>query len=343
MSELRQNIATKEWVIIEPARLKGGKLQESLNPLQEGLASHDEGCPFCPANEGRFGNVELDFVPPIDPTSTAGSRWQAQALENKYKIFQEDPSRPAGPVEFDTDGFNRRLHGYGDHELIIESPEHNQTLGTMTSAEISAVIQLYQRRFRALDGAGNLLAVIFKNHGPRSGASQLHPHSQIVGMRVVPNYIRFLLEEARRYFDSHGVCVYCKMLKHELESGRRVVWSNEHFVSFVPYAANVPYEVALLPRRHVAHFGDLGGEEIDAFAECLGATMRKLYLGLSNPDYNIVLKNAPYRQAQVPFFHWHVQIAPSLRAPGGFELGARVNVNVVPPEDAAEHLKTVEL
>ncbi len=343
MSELRQNIATKEWVIVEPDRLKGKTLQETLNPLQDELPRHDDRCPFCPGNEDRFDNVEIDSLPHPDPTNDAGSRWLAQVLENKYKIFEEDPSQPAGPVEFDSDGFHRHLHGYGSHDLVIESPVHNETFATMATSEVAAVLELYLRRFRALDGAGNLLTVIFKNHGSRSGASQSHPHTQVVGMRVVPNYIRFLLEEARRYFDSHGVCVYCKMLDHELEAQNRIVWANDRFVSFVPFAAGVPYEVMLLSRRHAAHFGGLTGEEIEDFADCLRATMRKLYFGLSNPDYNIVVKNAPYRQGHVPFFHWHVQIAPSLRSPGGFELGARVNVNVVSPEDAAEHLRSVQL
>lgn len=342
MSELRQNITTSEWVVIAPERLKDGPLQATLNSAQDDLPLHDDRCPFCPANQERFDNLEIDSIPHHDPDNLIGSPWIAQCVENKYKVFEEDPDHRGGPVEFETDGIYRRLEGHGSHELVIESPVHNETLATMPRAAIAAVLELYLLRFRALDSAGNLLTVIFKNHGRRSGASQPHPHSQVVGMRVVPNYIRFLLEEARRYFDSNGVCVYCKVLRHELADGRRVVWENDRFVCFVPYAAAVPYEMHILPRKHAAHFGKLGGEEIAALADCLRASMRKLYLGLSNPDFNLVVKNAPYAQGKVPSYHWHIQVVPCLRSPGGFELGARVNVNVVAPEAAAEHLRRVQ-
>ncbi len=343
MSELRQNIATKEWVVIAPERLKGGPLQTELNPPSTDFPIHSGKCPFCPANAGKFENVEIDALPHPEPNNELGSEWIVRCVENKYNVVEEDPGAPTAPVEFEPYGIYRRLEGRGNHELIIESPRHNADLSNMTPAEVAAALRLQIRRFRALDCSGNLLTVIFKNHGPLSGASQRHPHSQIIGLRVVPNYIRFLLEEAQRHFDSHGACVFCQITRHELEAGERMVWENERFIAYAPYASAQPYEVCLLPRDHAAHFGDLDDEAIHDLGECLHIVMRKLDRALSNPDYNIVYKNAPYALHRVPYFHWHLQIAPALYQPGGFELGSRVSVNVIPPEEAAAHLRSIEI
>ena len=342
MSELRQNLATKEWVIVSPERLKGKPFPGEQNALLDSVPEYDEKCPFCPRNEERFDNVEIEHIPHPDPGNAFASPWLVCCIENKFKIFQEYASCPTEPTEFDRDGIYCRFMGCGSHELVIESPQHNKSLATMSQEEVERVIEMYLRRFNALKkNPNNLLCIIFKNHGPRSGASQMHPHSQILGMRVVPNFLRFLIDEAQRYFDGNGVCVFCKMLKFELGRGVRTVCENDHFVSYVPYAGTVPFETSIFPKRHDALFGDMSDEEAAAFADCLRDTMGRLYRVLSNPDFNLVLRNPPYPMSGVPFYHWHMQIIPHTKTDGGFERGSRIGVNVLPPEQAAGQLRNV--
>ena len=55
MSELRQNLATKEWVVISTER--GKKPNAVLNKIIGTPVSdkdYDPECPFCPGNESRF-------------------------------------------------------------------------------------------------------------------------------------------------------------------------------------------------------------------------------------------------------------------------------------------------
>jgi UDPglucose--hexose-1-phosphate uridylyltransferase len=341
MSELRQNLATREWVIIAPERMKGKPLVSDPNMLMEEMPGYEEKCPFCPANEDRFDNVEIDHIPHPDPSNVSGSPWLVRSIENKYKIFDEYASCPIGPSEFEREGIYNKFMGCGSHELVIESPVHNRTLANMDAHEVEAVVRAYISRFKALkQNPNNLLTVIFKNHGPRSGASQVHPHSQILGMRVVPNYLRFLINEATRYFDEQGVCVFCKIIDHELSDGRRVVYENDHFAAFVPYAATVPYEIQIIPKKHDSIVEDTSDDEIVQFAECLSACMSRLYKALSNPDFNLVMRNPPYPLSGVPFYHWHMQVIPHTKTPGGFERGARMHVNVTLPEECAEHLRS---
>ncbi len=343
MSELRQNLATREWVIVAPERLKGKPLQKNPNSLMDALPDYDKGCPFCPKNEDRFENVQIESIPHPNRNNKAGSPWLVRCIENKYKIFQDYESCPLGPTEFEQDGIYLKFIGCGNHELILESPEHNKTLATMSQAEVEGVVQLYLRRFNALkENPNNLLTIIFKNHGVRSGSSQVHAHTQILAMRVVPNFLRFLIDEATRFFDSQGICVFCKMLEYELKEESRIVCQNDRFVAWVPYAASVPYEVHIVPKVHDSLFGDMSDEEAVLFSDCLRETMRRLYTTLSNPDYNMILRNPPYPLSGVPFYHWHMQIVPHTSIPGGFELGSRIRVNVVTPEDAAQALREAE-
>jgi len=340
MSELRQNLATKEWVIIAPERRKGKPLQKEPNPLLDTVSAYDEHCPFCPRNHERFPDESIMEIPHPDPDNSAQSPWLARCVENKFKIFDEHEFCPTRPTEFDTDGIYNRFIGCGNHELIVESCDHNKTYATMTREEVEAGVRLRIDRFRELGkNPNNLLTVLFKNHGSRSGASQVHPHSQIVSMRVVPNHLRFLIDEATRYFDSVGVCVFCKMLDYEMSQGDRMVYANSRFAAYVPYAASVPYEVQIFPIKHDAMVADTTEEEINEYADCLHNVMKKLYNALSNPDFNLVLRNPPYHMSNVPFYHWHVRIVPFTSTPGGFELGSRIRVNVVSPEEAAKHLR----
>jgi UDPglucose--hexose-1-phosphate uridylyltransferase len=38
---------------------------------------------------------------------------------------------------------------------------------------------------------GNMIAIIFRNHGLQAGTSLVHPHSQIIATGMVPVHIRW--------------------------------------------------------------------------------------------------------------------------------------------------------
>jgi UDPglucose--hexose-1-phosphate uridylyltransferase len=338
MSEIRQDLATRNWVIIAPERLKGKKFAGANNPCLKTFVQYDKTCPFCPGNEERFPNIEVDRI--VCPDNS--EPWQALCIENKYKIMGDAPECPMGPSEFDIDGIYHRFMGCGNHELIIESPYHNRSFALMTVDEVIPTIELYVRRYTELGkNPNNLITLIFKNHGPASGASQRHPHSQIVASRIVPNYVRSLVDEARRYFDNEGVCVYCKIINFELKEKKRIVYENDHFVTLSPYAAPLPFQLDIYPKQHESDFRNLDSRLIASLGDCLQVTMKKLYIRLGNPDFNIIFRNPPYQDTNVPYCHWFVQIGPHCITPGGFEIGSRMHVNVIPPEQAAAELREV--
>jgi len=221
---------------------------------------------------------------------------------------------------------------------------HNKTIATMTIEEVKAIVFIYIKRFEVLrQNPNNLLTLIFKNHGSKAGASQPHPHSQIVGFRVVPSEIRMHLFEAQRHFDNIGICVFCRIIDYELHHQQRLVYKNDHFVALSPYASEVPYQVHIYPINHSLPFDGMKESELNAFCDCYQKVFNAIYVYLHNPDFNVVFMNAPHHLEQTHYWHWHVNILPKLSDTAGFELGTRVGINVVAPEDAAKNLRTVTL
>ena len=60
---------------------------------------------------------------------------------------------------------------------------------------------------------------------------------------------------------------------------------------------------------------------------------------LGDIPYNIIFHSAPYRSRTE--FHWHVHLLPKVTTRAGFELGTGVMINVMPPEAAADELRSV--
>ncbi len=238
MPELRQNIATKEWVIIALERSKRPEdLIQPSRPLTEDRPEWDADCPFCPGNE------ELDLEVMRIPES--GS-WQLRVVRNKYPALQLEGERKRT-----FEGVRRQISGVGYHEVLVESPRHNTCPALESPLEVALMLEAFKIRGREIAQDTRIEQIVFfKNHGERAGTSLVHPHTQLIALPIVPYNIRARTEEARRYFDDTGRCVYCHMLSDELRDGHRLVAKTKQFVAFIPYAALSPFHLWILPRRH---------------------------------------------------------------------------------------------
>jgi UDPglucose--hexose-1-phosphate uridylyltransferase len=202
---------------------------------------------------------------------------------------------------------------------------------------VALIVETYHQRYLALMADPEIMMVIiFRNHGPGAGASLRHPHSQIIGTSVVPRNRRWQEYEAQHYYDHWKRCVYCDMLAFELREQQRIILENDSFVAFIPFAAQVPCEIWIMPRRHQADFGSIAGAEKLDFAKILHYCLARLYYKLNNPDYNFVINSAVRYRSDEPQVHWYCQIMPRLTTPAGFEIGSGMSINPSIPEvDAA--------
>ncbi len=335
MSELRQNLVTKEWVIISPERAR--KPNAVLKKLESHALSNKEyepECPFCPGNEGSFDIVEKYRI------DDKNGNWVVRIIDNKYKILDVFATCPLVPDSFERDGIYQKLKGCGSHELVIDTNKHNRTIVCLSKDELKMIISAFMHRYNAFkENPNNLITFIFKNYGILAGQTQPHSHTQIVGSRVVPLYTRSLLHEAEKHFDTFGSCVMCDTLRHEMSEKTRLVRQNDDYVAFVPYAAGAEHETWIMPTWHRAGLQDLEGKKLDNLAEVIRVVLNKFRKSLDNPDFNFVIRSVPYHLSDVPFYHWYIQFLPRTKILGGFERGTRIQVNTVLPDESAKMLR----
>jgi UDPglucose--hexose-1-phosphate uridylyltransferase len=327
--EMRQNKATKEWVIYATSRAHRPHDFSHGKKEAPALTDRDGECPFCPGNESSLSPLLLEMPAP----GTDG--WQARVIENKYPVLTPDGDDARRGY-----GIYLCMHGYGRHEVIIESPLHNKTMGTMSKGEVGVVVETYHRRYEKLkNDRANTTLILFRNHGPLAGTSLVHPHSQMIATAIVPLHIRRREEEARHYYDEYGRCVFCAIAEYEAGERSRVILENEAFIAFVPYAAEVPFEIWIMPKRHQADFGSTTGPDRAHLASILHESLARLHARLDDPDYNYVFNTAAQCRADEPHLHWFVQIQPRLTARAGFEIGSGMRINPSLPEENAEFLR----
>ena len=335
MSELRQNLVTKEWVVISEERAKkpNAVLSKVIGtPVSE--KEYDPECPFCPGNENVF---------PVDERyriDDGNGGWCVRVIDNKFKILDRFKTCPLVPDSFEKEGIYQKLQGCGSHELVIDTHTHNRTITDLSKDEIKNVISVYLDRYNEFKkNPNNLITIIFKNYGVLAGQTQPHSHTQVVGSRIVPLYTRSLLHEAEKHFDTYGSCVVCEMLRYEIEEEIRLVYQNDDYLALVPYAAGAEHEVWIVPKWHRAGLQDIEGNKIDNLADSVNAILNKFRLSIDNPDFNFVLRTTPYPLSEVPYYHWYIQITPRTKILGGFERGTRIQVNTIPPEVSARLLR----
>jgi UDPglucose--hexose-1-phosphate uridylyltransferase len=333
MPELRRDPVTGEWVIVAGERAKRPSDFAGHSPGRH--ADEREGCPFCPGNESLTPPEIMAFRQPGSQRNGPG--WWIRVIPNKY---------PALAIEGDLNktgfGVYDWMNGVGAHEVIVETPEHDKQLPFLDTRQIEDLLWAYRARYLDLKKDPRLKHIlIFRNYGRVAGASLSHPHSQLVATPVVPRQVAAELEGAQRYQSYRDRCVYCDILRQETNEGKRLVFENEHFIAFEPYAAKYPFETCLLPKRHCASFAAISAEEQTAFAAMLGEALRRLHVCLDDAPYNYNIHTAPCNRDEIDDFHWHLKVFPRLTIAAGFEMGTGIYINVTPPELAADCLRQV--
>jgi len=272
MPELRQNRFTKEWVIIATERAKRPKDMVVLRAPRS-LPSFDPKCPFCPGNEKCTPPEVLRVAAP------GNGRWLVRVVPNKFAALQPELT-PHRVVERS----HRTVKGFGVHEVVIETPDHSQATALMSDAQVASVFRALKARCTDLSLDSRIANVtIFKNHGMDAGTSLEHPHSQLIATPVISSQVRSRLYEALRHYDEFGECIFCSAVDEELQDKSRLVVVTDHFVALQPFASYTPFCTHIYPRRHMANFADIGGEEIADLAHVLRLVLAKLYYGLHDP------------------------------------------------------------
>jgi UDPglucose--hexose-1-phosphate uridylyltransferase len=332
---MRKDVFTGRWVIVEETTA----VRPSEFRFKKALAE-PAFCPFCETHEAAT-------PPEVFAIRTAGSLpnhpgWSVRVVPNSAPRLRVEGALGRRP-----EGIHDLMNGVGAHEIIVETPRHDLGLRQFEVPDLSNVIQAWKARICDLERDSRMRYVlIFKNQGEQAGARTIsHPISQLMALPVTPRAIKTKLLISRDYFRYKDRCIYCDVLEQELEHCQRLVGENQDFAAIAPFASRFPFEVLVLPKTHSSAFSTMSLEQIENLSRILRDVLCKLDLLLSDPPYNLSLKDRPFLRPRAGYwntieddFHWHLEILPQIARITGFEWASGFFYNPVPPELAARCL-----
>ncbi len=247
----RYNPLTGEYVLVSPHRMKRPWQGQVEKQVGEKRPFHDPTCYLCPGNTRAGGETNPDY----DSTYVFTNDFAA--------LLPETPT-----AEMEANGLLRTESVRGICRVICFSPRHDLSLPEMAVPEIRQVVDAWAAQTVEL-GQTYRWVQVFENKGAVMGSSMPHPHGQIWALDALPNEPAKEDVKQKEYWEENGRSLLLDYAQLEAEQQERIVVENEHWLAVVPYWAVWPFEMLLLPRRHVLRLPDLEDNERDALADIL--------------------------------------------------------------------------
>jgi UDPglucose--hexose-1-phosphate uridylyltransferase len=319
--EARFDPINERAVLIAPRRAKRPNVHEE----------HE--CPGCVAAL----TPPAVYVYPED-AAPDGETWDVRVVPNKFSCFSDGgqnlryESRP---------GFKGIHDPAGRCEVVFETRRHTYPVYARTAREIQNCFGALAARYRfARHDPCARYWFGFKNLGRTAGGTLEHEHWQLYTLPFIPPSIQDRYAHAAQHFNQTGQNLYSQVFDDEAECGDRVVAKSEHFVTFVPWAAGMPYELCIAPLRGSADFSTMTDEEMLEFATSFRDAISRLNAVHSELAFNVALHTAAFEHSTAPWFTWHLSIMPRLTTLAGVELGINLMVSPIAPEEAASTLRS---
>ncbi len=328
MSEIRYSKLDNRYVVIAPERFHKPNEAFKLN-LQ------DDNCPFCKHNEHLLaheifslkdnnGDIEVRVIPNL---------FTAVNLDTRFEIQRE--------------GFFEKMSGFGVHEIIIDTPVHKK-MDAFTSKEYFFLLKTIKARVDDLKKDSRIKYLsIFKNSGVKAGASQSHPHTQIIGLPVVPVSKKEQFMTLLKHYKQYGRSLLREIADEELAQDKRILLKNQYFTSFMPYASLYSFEVMIVPNNNFSSITCLDDDRLESLGSILQKSMELLTSELGEFDFNFDFLEPPINKSfdsedffdDIEMIHlFALRIYPRIFHLAGFELSQDMHINAVEPEFAVKIL-----
>ncbi|MFQ5841038.1 MAG: galactose-1-phosphate uridylyltransferase [Thermodesulfobacteriota bacterium] len=328
MPELRKDPIIGRWVIISTER---GRRPSEFLP--EEIRTRGGFCPLCEGNEDKTPPEVFSIRENGSPPNSTG--WTLRVVPNKFPAL-----RVEGDLDREGEGLYDKMNGVGAHEVVIETPNHDETLSTLPNDRVIQVLTTYRERILDLTQDQRIkYTFVFKNHGAAAGASLEHSHSQIIALPVVPKRVSEEIDGAKVYYEYKDRCVFCDIIRQEMAYKGRMIGENSGAIALAPFASRFPFETWILPKDHSAYFYHTQPAQFEDLASLLSEVLRKIDSTLPRSPYNLMLHTKPSNEKDETFYHWHIEIIPKLTKVAGFEWGTGFYINPTPPEEAAKFLR----
>lgn len=315
MKEIRVDELTGDMVIYTSYRSKRphDKLK-STNDFEDMHLEYNEWCPFCRGNETPEDNIKEKIDTP--------DGWIAKSVANKFPILDDSSDEI-----------------YGEHEVIIENFRHNASFFNMEEIEFYEFLKLYKSRYMDLESKDGVEYVgIFKNYKRGSGASLMHPHSQIVSMNIIPPEIEKEIFTAKKYNMEKNSNLYEDIVQNEEKLGDRVIHSGKYFLVYVPYASRYNGEVRIIEKdaKTISEWND---DIMKEAAYILKMLFRNIEKRDGDIPFNMLVHSIPKNIREDCQLRTHIHIVPRKYNFGGFELCTNLFVCGSDPKELAEEYR----
>jgi UDPglucose--hexose-1-phosphate uridylyltransferase len=341
MSEIRYNHLDKSYVIIAPERLHR---PDHMSWQQE--KRDDAECPFCEGNE--------KMTPPeIYALRSSRSKpnepgWQCRVVPNLYKAVQIESQ-----YGYNAEGMNEVWKGFGAHEVIIDIPEHLTCLAQWNRKHYINWFKAISQRVADLRNDHRIVFIsLFKNHGAFAGATQPHPHTQLIGLPIIPRDENIRFEHCYHHYQRTGRALLDDILAEEEKDGKRIVAKLGAFTAYCPYASQFPFEVMIAAGKGVTEIDTMDSIYQNHLAELMQLVFKKMHLMLGFFDFNLSFAIAPLQprfEDDRAYEHiesmcrFHIHVIPRIYRHGGFEISTGTMINSVEPERSAKLLREAEV
>ncbi len=248
---MRRDPLTGEWIAIAGHRQTRTFLPSAAE------------CPICPTSPGNL-------------TEIPEASYQVVVFENRFPSFAAalgDAQETLGPgLPWDTEAA-----AHGRCEVVAFTDAHTGSVGDLSPAQMELVVRAWMHRTEALCRREDVRYVfVFENRGAEVGVTLHHPHGQIYGYPYLPPAARTLLDQARDHHERTGRSLLADVVAREIAAGDRVVFADEYWIVFVPFAARWPFEVQVHPTRDCSSLVDLSDAEVGALSTLLPHLVRTL-------------------------------------------------------------------
>ena len=334
MPILRQNPITKQWVIFAPERA-----QRPIDFIHPSSQRHQRNeavkCPFCRGHETETPPEVDSFRKPGTKPNTPG--WAIRVVPNKYPALTPKPPS----VRVKTQSIETEIPGQGQHEVVIFSANHADTIQSISAQNRFQLLTMLQQRIKKTSAVKFIKYIqVIGNLGREAGASLSHPHLQIFSLPLLPQQFADELKQTKKYYQAHRKCLYCELTRKL--PAERIIWEDAEIVCFEPFAPSSPFETWIMPKTHQSRFEETNPKTLQSFSESLKQLLTRASRLLQNPPYNFYFHTLPVQEKKYEkSFHWYLVFKPFIYKIAGFELSTGVFINSLLPEKAAEFLKKV--
>jgi len=336
-NELRRDYLLDRWVVIATERSR--RPTDFVKRKRE--KAKVDVCPLCPGNEHMTPPAVLVYLKSgrkirkvKDKNGYRHKNWLVRCVPNLYPAFTP-PKKTSKERTAKNTGLAAAI---GHHEVLIESPRHNEHPADAKIRQLTHVINAYRDRLKELADKPYVRYVsIFRNYGLEAGASLSHAHSQIIATPFIPSIVQEELKASEEFWKRNKRCVFCNIIEKERQ-GPRLILENSSFVVFTPWASVNPMEFWIFPKKHETSLLDMPPSKTESLAQTIKTCFKALKKVVNDPPYNYGFHMIVGKEAE-KYYHWHLEVYPKLAIWAGFEKSTGMYINTVTPETAAKSLR----